>query len=51
MDTNRLVENHNRWLMGNNDISVIGYQGLWMVISYPIKPDPINLNTRVLEKV
>jgi hypothetical protein len=37
--------------MGNNDISVIGYQGLWMVISYPIKPDPINLNTRILEEI
>lgn len=51
MDAHRLVENHNRRLMGNNYISFMGYQGFWVVIGNPIKPDSINFNTRILEEI
>ena len=51
MDAYRLVKNHNRWLMGNNYISAKWYQGFWVVIGNPIKPDSINFDTRILEEI
>ena len=51
MDARRLVENHNRWLMGYDDIRIVWYQFFRMIIGQPKELDAINLYAFVLQKM
>ena len=51
MDARRLVENHNRWLMGYDNIRIIWYQFFRMVIGQPKELYAINLYAFVLKEM
>ena len=51
MDARRLVENHNRWLMGYDDIRIIWYQFFRMVIGQPKELYAIDHYAFVLQKM
>ena len=51
MDARRLVENHNWWLMGYDDIRIVWYQFFRMVIGQPKELYAINLYAFVLQEM
>ena len=51
MCARRLVENHNRWLMGYDNIRIVWYQFFRMVIGQPKELYAINLYAFVLKEV
>ena len=51
MGARRLVENHNRWLMGYDNIRIVWYQFFRMVIGQPKELDSIDLYAFILQEM
>ena len=51
MGSCRLIENHNWWLMGDNDVRVIRYQFFRMVIGQSEELHSTNLTSAILQEM